>query len=260
MRVKIEGILLSRQLFKERDLIGQLLLRNGKRVTVLFYGGQGGGRKQQTSPLELGHLVHLEINRFARNHQGMYSSREYIPTWFHRHLRHDYPTFCLLCFYLELVSKIAPEDQLTDHDAGNHHQGLFRVLANAIYHLEHSRKSHPPPPLRQQMVVFLAKLIIELGITPNLHHCLYSERNLSSLDDFQLIFEQGGFVGGQFLSPPRTNHRTVWEILSHSWKLPYPQAQQLAPTASTEADVLCQYLLFQTHLNQSQLKTLPSVL
>ena len=98
MRVKIEGIILAKNLFKERDLICRLLLRNGKQVSVLCYGGQGGGRRMKSSLIELGHLLSLEISRFRRNHQGMYSSREYSLVWHHRYLRKPSPG--LLSFVL----------------------------------------------------------------------------------------------------------------------------------------------------------------
>lgn len=205
----------------------------------------------QASPLELGHLISAELNLFKRNHQGLYASREYSLSWHHSRLRNDYHAFYLLCFYLELITKMAAEDELAQRDFGSDHCGLFRVLSNAIYHLENSWSAACST---KHLALFLAKLIIELGITPNLQRCLYSNQELSRLQDFQLVFDQGGFVEASYLTEPGANHRKVWEILDQSWKLPYAEVAQLTEVAATHIEVLYHYLLFQTQIPQAKLK------
>ena len=253
MRTKIEGILLNKQPFKERDLICRLLLRSGKQVSVLFYGGQGGGRKMKSSLLELGHLVSVEVSPFKKNHQGLYVCREYSLNWYHAHLRNNHQAFYLLCFYVELIARMALEDDLSQGDFEDDHYGLFRVLANAVYHLEHSWIEDSSS---KHLALFLAKMIIESGMTPNLHHCLYSNQKLSQLKDFQLIFDQGGFVEASYLSTPRGgNHWGVWKILGQSWELPYGEVQQLREVEAAHINVLYHYLLFQTQIPKAKMKT-----
>ncbi len=47
MQKKIEGILIKKIPYKERDIIGTLLLRSGMQVSAIFYGGAGGGKNKK---------------------------------------------------------------------------------------------------------------------------------------------------------------------------------------------------------------------
>ena len=217
--------------------------------------------------LELGHLLSFEVGRFRRNHQGMYSCGQYALGWHHRQLRNHHQAFYLLCFYLELISVVAPEDDLSQEDLGDEYQGLFRVLSNAIYHLEQTAVEVSNKAVgvgffkAQHLGPFLSKLIIQLGITPNLKRCLYSDRELCQLEDFQLLFDQGGFVGGQYLSGgPTGNHREVWEVLRQSWSLPYGEMAKTAVVGDQHLQVLYRYLLFQAQIKQEKIRTAPLVI
>ena len=48
MQSKIEGIVTSKIPYDERHIIANVILRNGKKVSVVFYGGRGGGPKQKS--------------------------------------------------------------------------------------------------------------------------------------------------------------------------------------------------------------------
>ena len=52
MQTKIEGLILSKVPYDERHVIANLLLRSGRKVSVVFYGGRGGGKKQKSSILD----------------------------------------------------------------------------------------------------------------------------------------------------------------------------------------------------------------
>ena len=239
--------MLSKIPFKERDVIGRLLLRNGKQLSVLLYGGLG--NKHKSSPAQLGYMLSLEINRSAR--REMYSSREYTLSWQHRRCS-GHQAFYLLCFYLELISRMAPEDELHEGEGAGEHRGLFRVLSNALYQLD----GRGVPEKNRHLGVFLCKLIIELGITPNLKHCLYSQRALGEVADFQLLLDQGGFVDRQYLDRSGPGHRKVWAMLSDCWRLPYPEAMARWPGGGPHCiEILFHYLLFQTQLEAQKIRT-----
>ena len=255
MRTKVEGILLSKSPFRERDLVGHLLLRTGKKVSVLFYGGQGGGKKMKSCLLGPGNLLSVEIHSFGRQqHQGLYRSREYALKWHHQNVRNHHQAFYLLCFYLEILSKVVPEDDLGEGEgAEGSDQGAFSVLANAIYHLDESVKNKRFSRANH-LALFLSKLVGYLGLTPQLERCLYSQRNLAELGDFTLVFEQGGFAQKQHLSGKKGNHRGVWEMLCRSQQFPYGGVDEFL-AQGRDVQVLFDYLLFQCHLSRERLRT-----
>ena len=55
----IEGILVRKTPFQDRHLIGDLVLRSGKKQGVLFFGGMGGGKKIKPNNLEIGKLYKI---------------------------------------------------------------------------------------------------------------------------------------------------------------------------------------------------------
>ena len=261
MRKKVEGVLLSKRPFRERDLIARLLLRNGKRVDILFYAGQGGGKKLKSSLLQLGYLICVEINRVPSNHQGMYSSREYSIGWQHVRIQYSYQAFYLLCFYLELVAKIAPEDNLLGSEGGagkGDYYGLFRVLSNSLFYLEKAL-AHREFSRGRSLALFLSKLIMELGITPNLNTCLYSNQRLCELERFKLLCDQGGFVAEQYLGRQEKglihNHRSIWEILNQSWSLSFKDMARLEGIKSCHFPSLYNYLLFHLGIDEGRIRT-----
>lgn len=75
LETKIEGILLSKLPYKDRHLICHMLLRSGKKVGVIFYGGAGGGKKMKSTNLELGHMIKVELKHSNKNKE-LYSLAE----------------------------------------------------------------------------------------------------------------------------------------------------------------------------------------
>ena len=72
----IEGILIRKTPFQERHVMGNVLLRNGKSLSVLFYGGQGGGKKSKPSTLELGHLFSITASP-GKNYSDIIRAKEW---------------------------------------------------------------------------------------------------------------------------------------------------------------------------------------
>lgn len=260
MRRRVEGIVLSKSVFRERDMIARLLLRSGKRVSVLLYGGHGGGKRAKPSPVQLGYLLSVQINRVSPYHTGMYSSREYALGWQHFHIQHSYRAFCLLCFYVELILKVAPEDNLFEDGKElreGDHKGLFRVLSNSLFYLDKAL-AQGESFKESSLAFFLSKLIIELGITPNLKICLYSNQRLCGLNDFKLICDQGGFAAKRYLREDEEgldqNHRGLWEILDQSWNLSFKEMEKLSGVDSCHFPSLYNYLLFHLGIDGDRIR------
>ena len=89
MQTKIEGILIRKIPYQDRHIIGTLLLRSGRKVSVLFYGGQGGGKKLKSSTLELGHMLRVELGR-SKSTSDLYRAKEWSPIWIHEKIANNW--------------------------------------------------------------------------------------------------------------------------------------------------------------------------
>lgn len=199
MQTKIEGILLNKTLNGERHLIGHLLLRSGKKVSVLFYGGRGGGTKQKDSILEIGHMLSVDLAPSRRGVE-LYKAREWKGVWLHNHIRLNFQAFHLLCFIVEVINKIAREDQLHDphRDFDENEREIFTIASNALYYLDRSLEQKAFDRSRDALI-FLFKLALVMGVAPSRDYCQLSDTPLGQ-DAMVLSATQGGFVSFQALS------------------------------------------------------------
>ncbi len=176
MQTKIEGIVLSKSLFKERNLIAHILLRNGEKCPVLFYGGAGGGAKKKSSLVEVGHLLKIEL-RPSQNSKGesaLATAKEWSLVWSAERIRYSYPSFVLSCFYLEVCQKISPELSSFHHLLNNSSgEGTFRVLSNALFFLNGDLSDGQIPFSDLHLALFLAKVLAEMGLYPAYRECLF---------------------------------------------------------------------------------------
>lgn len=179
MFTKIEGIILSKTPYNERDIIANLLLRSGRKVGVIFYRGRGGSSRKNVA-LELGHFVRVELKKKGE----LYSSNEWCLLWSYKQIRNNYRAFYFMCFILEIATKVAmhaaseelfplankyrdhiapgsvenrevnfrskPENEQEIKQQGDHNDnqssdsGVFRVVSNAIFYLEDALKPMTP--------------------------------------------------------------------------------------------------------------------
>ena len=182
---RIEGILISKIPFQEKHIIGKLILRNGKRATVLFYGGRG-SLKKKSSYLDLGHMIKVEVAPYKRD-SSMVKSKEWSLVWAPHKVRSSIKLFFLLCFYMEVVDKIAPCHDFEDEAFSDlSSQGIFRVLSNALYFLENRE-------VRGQMVLFLGKLLLHQGLFPRRDICCFCGRSFPEGMALFLVPDHGGF-------------------------------------------------------------------
>ena len=171
MHYKVEGILIRKIPHKERDLIGSLLLRNGKTISGVFYGGMGGGKKNKPSILESGRLFEVGfVHKKKELGDGqLVSFRDYSLKWTPKNIRTNYQAFYLLNFFLEFISKVTFQASLESLDDGENEE-IFRLLSNAIFYLEKS-VTDDLFELETQMLLFLTKAFLELGIAPSFRNC-----------------------------------------------------------------------------------------
>jgi len=194
VQTKVEGILLSKIPYQDRHLIGKILLRSGDVISIIFYGGQGGGAKKKSSTIELGYMLKIELRTNTNKNRHLYHAREWQPLWYHKQIRLQHRAFYLLCLIIEMVGKLAPAGNL--HDEGKiqyENPGLFRVASNALFFME-KKLLLGPINIHYHLLLFLGKLLQEQGIQPQRGSCALCDENLNLVISFILSPEHGGFI------------------------------------------------------------------
>lgn len=261
MKTKIEGILLSKVPYGDRHIIGKLLLRSGKKISVLFYGGQGGGSKKKSSILELGHMLQIELGH-SRSTEHMYRAKETTLLWAHEKIRLNHKAFYLTCFYLEMLSKLALEDDLHD-EHGEFDQssaGHFRVLSNALFYLDQQLKKSCFSEL-DQVFIFLTKLSIETGVFPDVKHCALSGEELSKIENVILLSEQGGFADLTCINLEDQQHyflqgKDLSRWMRYISTSKYGEIEELGIPSTSHVRALLSFLCFQYQFQESDFKSL----
>lgn len=202
MLTKVQGLLLSKRPFQDNHLLCHILLRNGRKIIVVFYGGRGGGKKNSPSLLELGYMLDLELAKTKRN-SDLYRSKEWLNSWIHSKIRKNYKAYCFLCFFLEVIEKVAPEEDLWEvHDLvemdgsdgpAMEHEGIFRILSNSVFYLEKA-VDNGYKDFSMLLANYLCKLINQLGFLPAIATCCLSEEPFHSNEDVIFMHEKGGFA------------------------------------------------------------------
>lgn len=266
--MNLEGILIHKTPFKERDIIGKLLLRSGKVVDVYFYGGRGGGKFSKGSILEVGYMLKLTLAPQRKKLEtNIHVVKEYSLMWEAAHIRSNYQAFYLLSLYAEIVQKIAVEEDLEHQDAFAEHEGIFKVLSNAIFCLDKS-VSVSDYQLYQQLFLFLAKLNVELGILPDYDQCLHCQIDLGKVELARFEPQNGGFTchdcllsADQFVS----QDKALFEELKSSMGLrvnlmsalkhKYTDYKKVVGITRGQCNSLFNYFCYQFELQPSNFKT-----
>ncbi|MBY0416092.1 MAG: recombination protein O N-terminal domain-containing protein [Bdellovibrionales bacterium] len=258
METKIEGIVLSKIPYDERHIIATLLLRTGRKVSVVFYGGRGGGKKQKSSIIELGFMLSVELAH-AKTNTEIYHAKEWSIVWHHDLIRLNHNAFYLMCFFLEVINKIAPIENLHDvHEENKEMVGLFASLSNALVHLEKTLKDNAFY-IHSHAVIFLTKTLLHLGVFPEREHCTLCGIELQGFNDMYLIAEEGGFA-----CPPCVNQRhsytvqsgrELWELLGHIAHTKYAELASVKLEYKSLPKMLFHYFCFQFHFEEKDFKT-----
>lgn len=191
MPMNVEGILIHKTPYKERDLICKILLRSGKVLTVYFYGGRGGGKKSKGSILEVGFMLKINLApRRKKIESEIHVAKEHQLIWKSDKIREDFKAFYLMCFYLELIGKVTISSDLEDET--NEFHTLFSVLSNSLYYLDHSLiQKHFE--LEGHLFIFLSKIMHALGVHPDIDACLFCAKDLEADEFVRFDHLNGGF-------------------------------------------------------------------
>lgn len=258
MQNKIEGLVLSKIPYDERHIIANLLLRSGRKVSVVFYGGRGGGKKQKSSIIELGFMLSVELAH-AKTNSDIYHAKEWNMIWNHDYIRLNHTAFYLMCFFLEIIARVSPIENLHEvHEENTEMVGLFTSLSNALVHMERSLKEKEFY-IHSHAVIFLTKALLHLGVFPEREHCTLCGEELQQFNDMYLIAEEGGFA-----CPPCMNQRAknsvqsgreLWEIIGHIAHTKYSELGGLKLEYKSLPKMLFHYFCFQFHLEEKDFRT-----
>lgn len=263
MVTKIEGILISKMPYKERHLIGKVLLRTGHNVSCLFYGGQGGGKSNKGTILELGNMLKIELQRVGKaSTSELYSAKEWKSIWMHQNIRNQYRAYYVMCLYFEMMLKLSPPIALKGYDSSHdlENEGLFRVASNALVYLD----DNLPVDDRESanhFAIFLGKLLIELGIYPILDRCVLSDFALDLIKSMILMPEHGGFADRASTNEVnRVECAPLRDFLAIVWKTPYREVKISKKVSKDVVDELFSYFCYQFQIERGAFKSLGAVL
>lgn len=258
MKTKVEGLILSKHVQGERNLVVKLLLRSGKIISTMFYGGRGGGEKKKASVLELGTMLKLELAR-SRSSSDMYSAKEWEPMWMAKAMRENHIAFYALCFIVQVAAKVAVEENLHDdsHGFDEHSQGIFRAVSNALVHLENSVEQGQMHA-SGELVLYLAKMLIELGVFPELRSCMICDAELKGLRALSLSADHGGFVCHTCTSG-EVALVDIFNLLGEAATKKSPEITPSHSITKLGLERLWQYFCFQTNLDPKDFKTLSMI-
>ncbi|MFZ4713904.1 MAG: DNA repair protein RecO [Bacteriovoracaceae bacterium] len=263
MQTKIEGILINKIVYRERDLIGHLLLRNGEKLSVMFFGGRGGGSKNKPSLLELGYLMKVELKKNQKKEEAMYVAVEWQSVWSHQQVRYEFKAFSLMTFFLELINRVAITTNLDESEL-NDQEGLFKVLSNSLFYLEKSLSEFNFQPL-SHLALFLCKMTFELGVAPDPFLCTFCGNDLTPQNLLSFEMQEGGFCCTNCMQKDNLKSNLVdiaqgkdlafWMSLRTIWNLKYQDFAELRLDDRTVTDKLYHYLCFQFQIDPKSLKT-----
>lgn len=255
----IEGILVRKTPFQDRHLIGDLILRNGKKQGVLFFGGMGGGKKVKPNNLEIGKLYSISFKTPIKG--DLIQTKEWTLKWSHEKIRYDYWCFVLLSLICEISSQTAipQEDLLNDNDS--QYAGLFNVLSNGIFYLENN---NIPQHDYHFISFFIGKFMADFGIFPQIEHCTDCENLLIKYAPSFFDLEKSGFTCGSCPLPEGesldSEHLRLTLGLSKSltWKN-FNSGMDKLKINSEQVKQLMNYLIYQLNIDNNNLKTLSSL-
>ena len=249
-----EGIVISKVPYKERDLIVKLLLRSGLLASFYVYGGQGGGKHHKPSAFDLGSMMKVMIKeRRIKNSDSpeLMVAAEYQCSWQPIHIRHEVRAFYLSCLFFEILQRFAMTYHPDHHGFEDDHQGIFKVMSNALFYLDEAVQKQSFLP-EQQLSIFMVKLLHELGIMPDTDHCGLCGSELLKVGASFLIGE-GKFACLQCVSAD--DEKGLLIRIKQSCYTRYADYESLVGTSFREADKLIQFFCHHFNLRPFELKS-----
>lgn len=265
--MNLEGILIHKTNYRDRDIIGKLLLRSGKVIDVYFYGGRGGGKQQKGSILELGYM--LKVTFAPKRKKGITAmdiAKEWSLIWEAKNIRKNFHAFYLLNFIFELTAKIAIGYDEDSDEQIDDQVGLFKIISNSIYHLD-GASNDKDINIFDHLFAMLGKLSHELGIMPDLKACLYCQEDLESFELLKFEPQNGGFSCSECLMSKEHSHhdKNIFEEMKDTKKLrsaflfvlqmKFSEIASLKGITRGNCDALFNYFCYQFNLNKSDFKS-----
>ena len=253
MQRSVEGLILAKFPYGERHLICHLLLRSGNKISILFLGGRGGGKKLKPGTLELGYLVKIELRR-TRTTTALAVAKEWSSCWVHQNIRFHYKAFHLMCFFLELVGKIATEEDIhlpTEEVPGN--GKTFGVLANGLFYLEQKASSKKFSPAVEASI-FISKLLMAQGVFPSLKDCTFCGMELHAEVEMAFVPEQGGFSCIACRQGRHLGEKGLWRFLVRTRGSAYKDLAVAENWELFQSNLLLSYFCYQFHLDMGKVR------
>ena len=230
-----------------------MLLRKGTKISVLFMGGRGGGKKIKPGVLELGYLIKVELRR-TRFTAALAVAGEWSLGWVHRSIRFHYDAFQVMCFFLELVGKVATEEDIHSSPASGGHEKTFGTLANGLFYLEQKAAAKKLRP-SYEASVFVSKLLIAQGVFPVLRECVFCGAELGQDSAVTFISEQGGFACIGCGPYHHSEERGLWRFLNRIGNCSYKELSCEEDVDTLRPGLLLSYFCYQFQLDAGRMKT-----
>lgn len=250
--MELEGIITAKVPYKERDLIVKALLRNGLSGSFYVYGGQGGGKKQKPSLLELGHMIKFQVKSHRQRLEGaeLMIAESHQTVWAPQKIRFNVHAYYLMCLYFELLGKAGIAYHPEDHAMSSDHEGLFNVTSNSLFYLDHAlHQDHFKPA--KHLWFFLVKLLFHLGIMPDGQSCAYCGISLNEVSSLSFIPNEGHFACGNCFQGE--NHLGLWQRWLLAYQTSFKQLDEFAEVQFQDCDKLIQYFCHHYHLKPVEL-------
>ncbi len=265
--MNLEGILIHKTPYKDRDIIAKLLLRSGKVVNLYFYGGRGGGKHSKGSILELGYMLKVTLApRRKAIEQEIHIAKEWKLIWDAGNLRNDFHGFYYLSFLFELAGKIALEHDPKDLE-NEEHKGIFNIISNSVFYLDKSI-AEKKFNLFCQSFLMLTKLNFQLGILPDYNNCQFCQIDLDDIDLIKFDPQNGGFTCREcLLREDESIHQNkalfnelkssveFKEALKLVMHIKFSEYDKLQSISRGQTEALFKYFCYQFNFQPSDFKT-----
>ncbi len=251
----VEGIVISKIPYKERDLIVKLILRNGLAGSFYIYGGQGGGKHQKPSQFDVGLMMRIKIKKsqsYRHGNSDLMMVEESSVIWSPQKIRYNVEAFYLMCFFFELIQKFALNFDQNETFEDNEHDGIFSVVSNALFFMDQALCKNDFN-FEQHALIFFVKILFHLGIIPNLESCSFCSKDLEKFSRVSLIFQSGQFACSE--CSPGENDRHLLAKLKIVYQTKYQDYSKVIGASGGDIDKLMKYFCHHFNLRPMELKS-----
>lgn len=251
----VEGIVISKIPYKERDLIVKLILRNGFVGSFYVYGGQGGGKHQKPASFDVGLMMRVQIKKkssYRQTNSELFIAEESTAIWTPKFLRHNIQAFYLMCFYFELIQKFALNFDVENFKESIEQEGFFSVVSNALFYMDHAI-SRNDFIYEQHAFIFFVKTLYHLGIIPELDFCSFCNKNLETFHRISLVFQNGQFACSECVTGE--NDKSLLLKLKKAYQTKFQDYSTINNVGIAEIDKLMKYFCHHYNLKPIELKS-----